>query len=210
MFNRRVFFGCVRSAVFGGVLRQHQVTGMEKLLAGFEKRLLYGDHRWLAYMLATAFHETAGTMMPVRETLAKSDDAAIAILDKAFAEGRLPTVRAPYWQRDAEGKSWLGRGLVQLTHRRNYIAMSTLTGYDLVARPQRAMEMDVSVTILIEGMRTGRFTGRRLSDFFEGGKADWDGAREIINGRDRAARVAAYGRSFHVALVKASRQATFS
>lgn len=208
MFDRRIFFGCVRSAIFGGVLRQHQVIGMEKLMAGFEKRLPYGDPRWLAYMLATAFHETAATMMPVRETLAKSDDAAIVLLDKAFAEGRLPTVRTPYWRRDTEGKSWLGRGLVQLTHRRNYAAMSALTGYDLVDRPQRAMEMDVSVSILIEGMRTGRFTGRQLSDYFEGGKTDWIGARQIINGNDRAARVAACGRSFHVALVKASRQAT--
>lgn len=197
------FFSIIRANPFPGRMTSGQVEGTERVLDGFRSRVPDGDPRHLAYMLATAFHETAATMQPVRETLAASDDAAIRILDRAFAAGRLGQVRAPYWRRDGEGKSWLGRGLVQLTHRRNYEAMSSIIGVDLVARPERAMEPEVSTAILIEGMLRGSFTGRRLSQYFDATRADWTGARAIINGNDRADLIAGYGRNFHAALMAA-------
>lgn len=92
---------------------------------------------------------------------------------------------------------------MQLTHHRNYEAMSTLTGIDLVKRPERAMEAGVATAILIHGMVAGSFTGRRLADFFSGDGEDWDGARAIINGSDRARLVGGYGRAFHRALLTA-------
>jgi len=49
-------------------------------------------------------------------------------------------VKTPSWRPDTEGRSWLGRGLVQRTHKRNYEAMSKVTGIDLVGDPSRAME----------------------------------------------------------------------
>lgn len=199
--DRQHFFDGIRGAPFVGRLRKSQVEGTERILAGFEKRMPGGDLRHLAYMLATAFHETAATMQPVRETLTSSDDAAIAILDRAFEAGKLGAVRTPYWRRDGQGKSWLGRGLVQLTHKRNYEAMSTLTGIDLVARPERAMDPATSVTILIEGMERGSFTGRRLEQYFNASRQDWLGARAIINGKDRAELVGGYGMKFHAALL---------
>lgn len=199
-FEKRRFFDAVRSDVFEGRIRAAQVAGTELILDRFEVLLPGGDQRWMAYMLATAFHETAGTMQPVRETLAGTDDAAIAILERAYAAGRLPAVTKPYWRRDDDGKSWLGRGLVQLTHRRNYEAMSVLTGIDLVERPERAMEPEMATTILIRGMTAGSFTGRRLSGFFGRGREDWQGARAIINGNDRAALVAEYAHAFHRSL----------
>lgn len=200
VFDRQRFFAAIRNAPFSGKLSGGQVQGTELVLDQFERIAPDGDVRHLAYMLATAFHETAATMQPVRETLAASDDAAIRILDRAYAAGRLGQVSSPYWQRDAEGKSWLGRGLVQLTHKRNYEAMSAVTGIDLVARPERAMEPEVSATILVEGMLQGSFTGRRLSRYFNAQSEDWVGARAIINGRDRAELIAGYGRSFNAAL----------
>ncbi|OHV75637.1 glycoside hydrolase family 19 protein [Rhizobium sp. LCM 4573] len=202
--ERRYFFERVRAEIFGGRLRAKQVEGLNAVLDGWRKRGGGGEPealtQSLAYVLATAFHETAGTMQPMRETLARTDAAAIARLEKAYASGRLGSVRTPYWRPDAEGKSWLGRGLVQLTHRRNYEAMSELTGVDLVSDPSRAMEMEVSVTILIEGMRAGSFTGMRLGDYFGPRRDDWLGARRIINGTDRAELVAGYGRAFCRAL----------
>ncbi|MGO7609305.1 hypothetical protein ACC695_38575, partial [Rhizobium ruizarguesonis] len=50
--------------VLGG---QKQVAGMKAIIEGFEAQLPVQYIRWLAYMLATAFHETAATMEPVRE-----------------------------------------------------------------------------------------------------------------------------------------------
>ncbi|WP_313664841.1 glycoside hydrolase family 19 protein [Shinella sp.] len=204
IIDRKGFFDGVRGPLYGGRLARAQVAGMTALIdrfeAGSETYGETGDRRFLAYMLATAHHETGGRMQPVRETFAATDDTAIARLDRAFAEGRLPQVSAPYWRRDADGKTWLGRGLVQITHRRNYERLSSLIGVDLVQRPERAMEMAVSVEILVVGLLRGAFNGRRLADCFSAGRADWIGARRIINGLDRAERVAGYGRAFFAAL----------
>ncbi len=198
--DREVFFEGVRGPLYGGRLALTQVAGLTALLDRFEAGGEARDRRFLAYMLATAHHETGGRLQPVRETFATSDAVAIGRLDRAFAAGRLPQVSEPYWRRDAAGKSWLGRGLVQITHRRNYERLSEFIGIDLVARPERAMEMAVSVEILFVGMHRGVFTGRRLADHFSAGRVDWVGARRIINGLDRAERVAGYGRAFFAAL----------
>ena len=40
---------------------------MSTILNEWEENLPNADDRWLAYMLATAFHETARTMQPIRE-----------------------------------------------------------------------------------------------------------------------------------------------
>lgn len=199
-FDDQRFFKAVRRDPFPGRLTAGQVSGMAALAAGWRALGDADDPRRLAYCLATAFHETGGRMQPVRETFAQSDAAAIARLDRAFAAGLLPQVRRPYWRLDAEGKSWFGRGLVQITHRRNYEKLAEATGVDLVGEPGRAMELDVAVRILVIGMRDGLFSGVKLADAFDGRRADWLGARRTVNGRDRAALVAGYGRAFLAAL----------
>jgi hypothetical protein len=198
--DRQFFFDTVRAALFKGTLSASQVEGMTAILDFWETRMPEADRRWLAYVMATAFHETAYTMQPVRETLAETDARAIDILEKAFADGKLSWVKTVYWRPDEDGKSWLGRGLVQLTHKRNYDAMSRLTGIDLVADPDRAMEMDAAVSILIDGMLAGSFTGHKLADHLNAATEDWVNARRIVNGTDRAEKIADYGKAFHAAI----------
>jgi Chitinase class I len=197
--DRRIFFAGLRHAVFGGRMSQGQVAGMEAVLTRFGARG-WSDPRWLAYMLATVFHETSGTMQAVRETLAVSNDEAVARLERAFRSGKLPTVKTPYWRPDADGRSYYGRGLVQITHRENYQRMSRVVGLDLVAEPDLALRLDVAATILVIGMTEGLFSGARLADFFIGMKADWTGARKIVNGRDRAEKIAAKAQIFDAAI----------
>lgn len=197
--NRTTLFAYLRRSPFGGRLTTAQVRGVETILDAW-LATGYTDMRWLAYILATAFHETAATMQPVRETLASSDAKAIAILDKAFSTGRLKQVKTPYWRLDGDGKSWLGRGYVQLTHKRNYVAASPLAGVDLVAHPEQAMQPDVAARILIGGMVAGTFTGRRLSHYFSSTADDPAGARAIVNGTDKAKLIATYHRAILDAL----------
>lgn len=198
--NRGFIYDRVRMALFNGRIQPPQAQGMEAILDHWEATSPGNDDRWLAYMLATAFHETARTMQPVRETLAATDVKAIAILNRAFARGQLPWVSNPYWRPDAQGKSWLGRGLVQLTHKTNYAKMSPLVGEDLVADPAKAMQMDVAIRIMFIGMEKGSFTGARLDQFFNPGREDWVNARKIINRLDRALQIADYGRAFYGAI----------
>ncbi|MCC2609038.1 lysozyme family protein [Neorhizobium petrolearium] len=195
--NRRFFFENARQRLFGGRFQQHQVHGLEAILDHWEQTSPAKDDRWLAYMLGTAFHETARTMQPVRETLAPTDDKAIAILENAWRRGRLPWVSNPYWRRDPGGQTWLGRGLVQLTHPRNYEKLSRVTGMDLVTDPSVTLRMDVALRIMFLGMEQGSFTGHRLEQFFLGPKEDWLNGRRIINGIERAPQLADYGRAFY-------------
>lgn len=197
--DRRIVFAGLRNAVFGGRLGQGQVEGIEAVLTRFCARG-WAEPRWLAYMLATAHHETGGTMQAVRETFAPTDEEAVARLERAWRAGRLPTVTMPYWRRDPEGRSYYGRGLVQITHRENYAKMSRVTGLDLVAEPDLALRPDVASTILVVGMTEGLFSGARLSDFFSGTTADWIGARKIVNGTDRAKKIAVTARTFDAAI----------
>lgn len=201
--NRTTLFAYLRRSPFGGRLTTAQVRGVEIILKVWEATGLT-DLRFLAYILATAFHETTATMLPVRETLAPNDAKAIAILDRAFAAGRLSQVKSPYWRLDKDGKSWLGRGFVQLTHRKNYERASRLVGVDLVANPALAMDIEIAARILVEGMIAGMFTGRKLDDFFNVMDEDPEGARRIINGTDKAKLIASHYAAILGALKAAS------
>jgi Chitinase class I len=199
MIDRKRFFDTIRKPLFGGRFTRPQVEGLSAILDRWERELPDGDPRWLAYMLATAHHETGRTMQPVRETFAESDAIAIARLDAAFARGQLRWVSKPYWLPDEQGRSWLGRGFVQLTHKRNYRAMGDAIGIDLLSDPDKAIQLDVALSILIEGMTRGMFTGRKLADYFDVEREDWRSARKIINGLESADTVATYGRLYHAA-----------
>ena len=67
MFDREVFYDRVRHNPFGGSLTQGQVDGMNAILSAWTKYRSADDLRWLAYFLATSFHETAQAMQPVEE-----------------------------------------------------------------------------------------------------------------------------------------------
>jgi predicted chitinase len=199
--NRKFFFDNTRLNLFDGAMSADQVAGLTGILDKWEKEMAADDDRWLAYMLATVHHETGRTMQPVRETFASTDDQAIARLDKAFKNGKLPWVSKPYWRRDADGKSWLGRGYVQLTHKDNYVKMKATTGEDLVASPDSAMKVPVALKILFRGMVEGSFSpGNKLSKYFKGAKEDWRNARKIINGLDKADLVASYGKKYYASI----------
>lgn len=203
--QKDAFFNSVRGPLFGGSLSMPQVYGMDAIL---DRALAVRTPlRHLAYMLATAFHETAKTMQPILETRSPKErsnpsiDVAIKRLDNSFSAGKLPWVSKPYWRKDAGGKSWLGRGLVQLTHKYNYERMGKVIGVDLLADPDRALEPGVAVSIMFFGMTRGDFTGRPLSDYLDGRIADYANARRVINGTESARKVADYAVRFEQALL---------
>ena len=62
MIDREIFFNAVRDELFSGAMQQVQVDGMSVILAVWEYQgggTPMTDDRWLAYMLATTYHETA-------------------------------------------------------------------------------------------------------------------------------------------------------
>jgi putative chitinase len=181
--NRAVFYACVREKLFAGRLSQSQVDGMEAILDEWQRRL-WGDARWLAYMLATAYHEVDRSMQPISE----------------YGKGRGRQYGLPD---RITGQSYYGRGLVQLTWKANYQKMSALVGQDLVHFPDKALELPIAVQIMFDGMYAGLFTGVGLKDYFNDREDDPVGARRIINGTDKALQIATYHDQFLSALAAA-------
>lgn len=208
--NRSAFYASARqraSGIFGTSLSQPQVQGVEAILDEAERRGTPLRH--LAYILATAYHETGAQMQPVKETVYASskdrnppDETVIRRLDAAWKAGKLGQVSTPYWRKDSDGKAWFGRGLVQITHKANYQKLGMLIGMNLVYDPSKALELPTAVKILFVGMELGSFTGKSLADYLDG-RIDYEGARRIINGTDKAKTVAGYANAFKRALVAA-------
>lgn len=180
MINRFNFFSSVRHSIFNGKIRNKQVQGLNAILDEWEAQGLT-DLRWLAYMLATTYHETAGTMQPIEE----------------YGKGKGRKYGIP----DPEtGLVYYGRGYVQLTWKANYEIMGNLLDKPLVEAPELALKPDIATQILFEGMIKGMFTGKKLSDYFNSTKEDWINARRIINGTDKATLIAGYANKFYNAL----------
>lgn len=207
--NKTTFFAYARRAPFGGRLSQAQVDGTSAILAEAERRGLPDEQT--AYVLATAFHETGGKMQPIEENLNYTSAARIRqVWPSRFStvQSAQPYVRNPqalankvYGGRMGntganDGWRFRGRGLVQITGKDNY------KKYGLGDNPDAALEMATAIRILFDGMINGKFTGKRLADFF-GGKEDPVGARAIVNGSDKASLIAGYYRNFLDSLVAA-------
>lgn len=191
------FFNVVRETVFSGALTQEQVDGFNVIIRAWEQ-MGDGDPRKLAYILGTTYHETARTMQPVRETLAKTDAKAKEILTKAWRAGKLPWVKTDYWS-----SGYFGRGYVQLTWRDNYAKAGKKLGIDLVHQPELALQPSIAAHILIRGMMEGWFTTKKLPDYISATKADYVEARRVVNGTDRAVMIAGYAAKFEQALDQA-------
>lgn len=218
--DRGKFYGSLRarsSGVFGTSLSQSQVNGLEVILDAGQNAGLPLRH--LSYVLATAYHETGGRMQPVTENLTYTSATRIRqVWPSRFASdaAAIPYVLNPqglanrvYANRmgngpESSGDGWryCGRALPQLTGRENYAKASKLVGVDLVADPNAANDTDISAHILIEGMRSGMFTGKSLSSFISGDWEDYVGARAIINAdvKVNGPKIAKYARSFESAL----------
>ncbi len=199
--DREAFFDAVRAKPFPKRLTAPQVSGMEAILDACPVDFPT-DH--LAYCLGTTFHETAATMLPIKEY------GSDAYFTKRYdPKGANPSLAKTLGNTKAgDGALFCGRGFVQLTGRRNYAKATKRLhelGYldaslDLEATPRLALEPGIAAVILFVGCTEGWFTGKKLADYFSAGKADWSNARRIINGLDKAATIATYGKAFAAAL----------
>ena len=190
-YDRKFYFDKVRADLFRGNLTQSQVDHQNYLLHIWE-RFFEADNprdgtRWLAYCLATVFHETAQTMAPIEE-YGKG---------KAYKYGQ-PT--GPY------GQCYYGRGHVQLTWEDNYkngkkfLKERYGVDADLHAKPSLMLEGECSALVLFDGMAYGWFTGVGLPKYFNSTVEDPVNARRIVNGTDKADLIAGYYWKFKAAL----------
>lgn len=126
------------------------------------------DRNQICYIMATIQHETAYTFKPIAEY------------------GGASRPYAPYY----------GRGYVQLTWKYNYAKYSDKLHQDYVSNPNEVMQPDVSLFVIVDGMKNGVFTGKTLGDYISGSHVDFVNARRIINGTDRAELIASYAQQW--------------
>jgi putative chitinase len=183
VIDRKEFYKKVRKHF--GKLKQSQVEGFEAILDLWDQEG-YTDLRWLAYLFATVWHETARTVQPIAE----------------YGKGK----GRKYGKPDSKtGHVYYGRGFVQLTWAENYKKMGKILDLPLYEKPEMALELKLAVEIMFEGMLTrksfkGDFTGKSLENYFNKKINDPVGARRIINGTDKAKLIAGYYGAFLDAL----------
>ena len=129
----------------------------------------------IAYVLATAEHESDSF-----KTL------------EEYSSGAQYENRADLGNTEpGDGIRYKGRGYVQLTGRLNYTRYSEIAGLQLARYPIIVMNWPaLSVFVIVDGMLRGVYTGRRLDEFVSPGKQDFFNARRVINGTDRAQKIA--------------------
>jgi len=178
--NRAAFYKVVRSKL--GALKQSQVEGFEAVLDAVEGLPL----SWQAYALATAWHETAKTMLPVREAY---------------------WVNEEWRKKNLRYHPFYGRGYVQLTWYFNYLKADeecTKKGLikrgDILYNLDVAMDPKVAAYILREGMEKGWFTSKSFASYLPASgtatKEQYINARKIINGTDKDDLIEDYAQVF--------------
>lgn len=197
MADKKAFFDACRAGVMGPTLDGDEVSGAEAILHAMAGTPL----SWCAYALATAWHETAHSMQPIREYGGPSYFTRMYDV-----RGRRPELARQMGNTaPGDGALYSGRGYVQLTWKVNYERAAKETGYPLVGNPDLAMRPDIAAKIMREGMVEGWFTGKSFAHFLPTDnrpaiREQFVQARRIINGNDRAAMVANYALGFQKAL----------
>jgi hypothetical protein len=129
----------------------------------------------IAYVLATVQHETNNTFKPVREAYWLTE------------EWRRKNLRYyPYY----------GRGYVQLTWSHNYKKYGEILGIDLLGNPDKVMDPNIALFILVDGMSKGRFTGKKLGTYINGTTINFLGVRNVVNPGDKPALIADYAKNW--------------
>lgn len=197
-FDRKAFFDHCRAGVMGPTLSADEVEGAAAILTTMAGAPL----SWTAYALATAWHETAHTLKPIKEY------GGPAYFHRMYdLRGQRPALARKMGNvNPGDGVKFCGRGYVQLTWRSNYRLAGQKLNLPLEAQPDMALRPDVAAKIMRSGMTEGWFTGKAFRHYLDGeGKAtsaQFAEARRIINGVDKAKLIAGYAVQFQSALLK--------
>lgn len=192
----KAFFDKLRAGIMGPKLDDDEVSGTTAILEAMAGLAT----SWCAYALATAWHETAHTMQPIAEY------GGPKYFHRMYdPQGERPVLAKRHGNTSpGDGVKFCGRGYVQLTWRTNYERAGKLLGVDLVGNPDLAMNKDIAALILRHGMKTGWFTGKSFVNYLPSDgaatRAQFQAARRIINGSDKADLIAGYALAFQTAL----------
>jgi hypothetical protein len=181
------FFNHIRKPLFSR-LTASQVQGHEQIIKVMQEHNV--PLPWAAYILATAYHETAKKMQPVREGLNAND---------------------AWRKKNLRYYPWYGRGHVQLTWEENYKKADKELGLGgaLAKNADLALDPEISAEVMVRGMIDGWFSGDKKGrhtlarHITTGTQAQFRNARRIVNLMDKADLIAGHAMVYQEALTKA-------
>lgn len=179
--NRKAFYDNYRKHF--GKLTQPIVDSLELLINKLETGLFKLPTQ-MAYMLATIYHETAGTFHPVVEGYWIKKNR-VAVLWNYYRQNN-PVALKSIFPNGVTGLTYEGRGYVQITHEWNY------DKFGLKETPEKALDPKIAFLVMEKGMANGLFTGKTLQQYVNENTTDYIKARKVINGLDRAQLIAGY------------------
>lgn len=210
MIDKDKYFGALRGSALFPKFTGQQVAGINNLLDVWNQYFadnLPGDR--LDINMATAYHETMGTMSPILEKGPKD------YFNKYEPGTRLGKVLGNTQKGD--GYLLRGAGHVQNTGRRNAIKASTalteVLGYpvDFIANPNGRLNPLYSALSLFLGNEEGWWTGKEMGDYLDGlDESDDEDFKEfvrtraVVNGSDKATKIAGHGIIFKHARLAAT------
>src|SRR5690606_24137066 len=74
--------------------------------------------------------------------------------------------------------------------------IKSIFSVNIMKNPESLLRVDIAAFVAVDGMKYGRFTGKKLSDYITTYKTDFPNARRIINGTDKAELIAGYASKF--------------
>lgn len=171
------FYQEIRNKGLFKALTEKQVQSIDAILLEAEKQGI-NDLRQLSYILATAYWECHNPKKPeLRLTPMKEFGGETYLKGKKYY---------PYF----------GRGFSQLTWHDNYKKEGARLGLDLLHTPDLILDIPTAANSHVHCMAHGTYTGRKLSDYINDQKCDFEGARKIINGVDKKVEIAAIAQKF--------------
>mgnify|MGYP001551198875 CR=1 FL=1 len=182
-------------------LTESQVAAFNHIVSAInaDKSISYPQ---AAYILATIWHETAQTMLPIAEygkgkgrpygTWLKNSKGQLY----CYKDGSKSSV----YLHEEYPHLYYGRGETQNTWFANYEKLSKVFNVDFLRNPDLLLTQEWSTPVTIYAMKNGLYTGRKLSDYIHQSKKDYVNARRIINGTDKANLIAGYANIFERAL----------
>ncbi len=185
---------------------------LRRLIVGINEYYgMTGDHANLyeiSYMLATARHETY--QFTTGEYFSEKPEVGrLSYFDK-YDPVLAPTAALRLIAKKngnvekGDGFKYRGRGCVHLTWKNNYRKFSSILGVDFVGDPDAAGKFEYAVPIMIIGMRSGLFTGSKISAHINSSSIDCRSARRVINGLDEADLIASYATKMQAILSETS------
>jgi putative chitinase len=155
-------------------------------------------HRsWAAYIFATVLTECGPNFVPIEER------GKLPYFDR-YDKPPLSTQLGN--KLPGDGFMYRGRGYCQITGRGHYERFGKRLSLNLIDSPDLALRPDISYRIMSDGMVHGLFTGVSLSNYLTEAKKDYSNARRIINGMDKAAKIANDAMKFEICLKESERQ----